>query len=413
MPSPSPTPPARPLSSTPSTRPAPASPPNELTPHELLVGLGVHLSPSHALLLLASLAAERPILLMGLPGQAKTQLVRALGDALAKDRTRVLNAALTSFDDVRGFIRPSSLDLGHPEIIPGPWSPYRDELLFVDELSRAPSHQQSRWLQLLHERLIDGQPTSLRWVLAAMNPPSVDGTFPLGLATADRFLAVLTLEDFGELDPTLRLRITMGELTTDAPDLRAEATRQLPEYLGKIRAEHTHIQSDALTRLALGRVVDAALEAFRATPGAPFSPQGRRAVLLFTLITWALAALRVHHEDRALERLGELLDPLLVAGLIDLGRACACDEAALDLAHDEAYRAADRVFETFVHQGGREALVDDALERNDAAAITRLALTELERPTLDVRRASRVLEAWWSASLPATLATPTSTEVTA
>lgn len=380
-------------------------PPLPLNAHELLVGLGVHLSPSHAPLLLASLAAERPILLMGLPGQAKTQLVRALGDAIAPGRTRVLNAALTSFDDVRGFIRPSSLDLGHPEIIPGPWSPYRDELLFVDELSRAPSHQQSRWLQLLHERLVDGQPTSLRWVLAAMNPPTVDGTFPLGLATADRFLAILTLEDFAELDPTLRLRITMGELTSGSSELRARATHTLPDYLARVRAEHHQLQSDTVTRLSLGRLVDATLEAFRATPNTPFAPQGRRAVLLHTLMTWVLSALRVEDGDRATERFVDLLDTLILAGLVDLGRACACDEAALSLAHDEAYRAAERACSALVDRGGREALIDEAIRRGDPLTLARLGLGELERPTVDPTCATRLLSAWWSSSLPQPLLT--------
>ena len=392
-------------------RPSQPSPiePGLLAPHDLLAGLGIHLDPTHALILLATLAAERPILLMGLPGQAKTQLVRALGEVLAPNRTRVLNAALTSFDDVRGFIRPQSLDLGHPEIIPGPWSPYRDELLFVDELSRAPSHQQSRWLQLLHERLVDGQPTTLRWVLAAMNPPSVDGTFPLGLATVDRFLAVISLEDFGELDPTLRLRITMGDLINDRPELRDQARLQLPAFLVQVRAEHERLASDALTRLTLGRVVDAALEAFRRTPNAPFSPQGRRAVALFDLMSWVLAALRVQHGEGALARLDDLLDPLLLAGLIDLGRACAADEAALVLAHDEAYRAADRALSAFARRGDRAAMVDQVIASGDLTHLARLARGELERSTVDTLCATRLIEAWWSSTLPQTLRADTAT----
>ena len=382
----------------------PTSIPPHIKAHDLLVGLGVHLAPSTSLLLLAGLAAERPLLLMGLPGQAKTQLARAIGEVLAPGRTRVLNAALTSFDDVRGFIRPSSLDKGVPEIIPGPWSPYRDELLFVDELSRAPSHQQSRWLQLLHERLVDGQPTDLRWVLAAMNPPSVDGTFPLGLATADRFLAVLSLEDFGELDPTDRLRITMGDVGRDGVLSRAEATVLLPGWLAAVRGEADKVRHEPLTRLLLGQVVDAALTAFRASPGAPFSPQGRRAVLLFDLLSWALAALRVEVGGNAMDTLGDMLDELLVSGLVEVGRACACDETALLRAHDEAWKAAIRAWEAFGQDGGRDAMVDQTLDRGDRATVARLARSELERSTLDADRATRLIVAWWGAPMPMALA---------
>jgi MoxR-like ATPase len=358
-------------------------------PEALLASLGVHMSPTHSLLLLATLAAERPVLLVGDPGQAKTSLVRALGAALAPGRTRILNAALTSFDDVRGFIRPSSLEAGQPEIIPGPWSPYRDHLLFVDELSRAPTHQQSRWLQLLHERLVDGQPTDLRWVLAAMNPPSVDGTFPLGLATADRFLAIIALEDFGDLDPAVRLRITLSDL---GPSLAPDA---LPRWLEAVRRRHDAHRKNPLLRLSLAKVANAMVDGFRASDP-PFRPQGRRAVALFDLLAWVLAALEVERgPEEGLLALGDHLDAILVAGLVELGQVCDCDPNKLRIARDAAWKAASRAFDDLTAGTNREALAMAALVENSAEEVLeRLVQAEFKRPSLKPELLTRLVTTW-------------------
>ncbi len=308
---------------------------------------------------------------------------------------------MTSFDDVRGFIKPSSLEAGRPEIVPGPWSPYRDELLFVDELSRAPAHQQSRWLQLLHERLVDGQPTSIRWVLAAMNPPSIDGTFPLGLATVDRFMAVLALDDFADLDPDIRLRITLGQLqspVTLAPDTLVNWMLEVHFY-----AEWSGL--DPLVRLALARIANAAIDGFRRGPDAPFLPQGRRAVLLYDLLRWLLAALSVEvGPEQAFEALGDYLDAALAAGLVNLGRAADCDEAALRRAQDQARREAMRVYDEHDGRGDRPLTVEALLAQpKPSEALTRLASDELLRPSLEIEQVHGLARAWWLAQLPPAL----------
>jgi hypothetical protein len=364
-----------------------------------LADLGVLLEPPLPLFLLAGLAAERPVLLMGVPGQAKTQLALALGRALAGGRTRVLNAALTAFDDVRGFIRPASLDAGRVEIVPGPWSPYDDLLLFVDELSRAPHHEQNRWLQLLHERLVDGQPTSLRWVLSAMNPPGDGGAHPLQLATADRFLAILRFTPFERLPPAARLRIAAGNLAS--PDHAAHA--RLAAHVEAIAARAAALRESPHLVLRLAQVSLAAIDAF-GIDGQPFVPQGRRAALLTELSLHVLAALALETPEAELSRaFSSHLDAIVLAGLSSLAEATGAPPDLRRAAHDRAVGQAGRALSL-------PALAPDLAEvptplpparpPDEVAAHRRRLVSEMARTdVIPAERTASVLELWSAIAL--------------
>jgi hypothetical protein len=320
-------------------------------------------------------------------------LARALGEALAPGRTRVLNAALTSFDDIRGFIRPGSLESGRVEIVPGPWSPYKDHFLFVDELSRAPTLQQGRWLQLLHERLVDGQPTDVRWVVAAMNPPTVDGTFPLGLATADRFMAVLALHEFRDFAPATRLAIATGRTR---PDVGADAGAALRGLISAVAAAAETIRADRSLHEALALTALAALDGFGDTPEAPFRPQGRRAFLMTEYFVYILAALQVERgvaaATEAFQRhLGQLVDDALghVALTIDLSND------RLRPALTNANRLAARTFARHVPRAGEtrdERPADAATMR---ASARKALADEVEHPTLPPAMFAEIAMAAW------------------
>jgi len=138
---------------------------------------------------LATFLARGHALIEGVPGTAKTLLVRAIANALAVRISRIqftpdlMPADVTGVslyrDPVRGF-----------EFQPGP---VFTDLLLADEINRAPAKTQAALLEAMAERQVTADGTSrpldaLFTVLATQNPVEHEGTFPLPEAQLDRFL---------------------------------------------------------------------------------------------------------------------------------------------------------------------------------------------------------------------------------
>ena len=170
--------------------------------------------------ILAALADEKPLLLIGGHGTAKSELLNRIAAALKLEH-RHYNASLISFDDLIGYPVPNS-DRTQLEYLHTPGDIWSAESAFLDEISRCKPEHQNRLFSIIHERRIQGLPlTSLRYRWSAMNPaPALDdgneyddeqalytGSLPLDAALADRFpyvVQVPTLEQFSVED---RLRI--------------------------------------------------------------------------------------------------------------------------------------------------------------------------------------------------------------
>jgi hypothetical protein len=92
--------------------------------------------------------------------------------------------------------------------------------VLVDEISRANPQMQSKWLEVIRERRIMGQPLpDLQQVLAAMNPPSYLGAFPLDEALAGRFTVVATVPEVGGMSAEDRRSVVLNRTEQDAPGL--------------------------------------------------------------------------------------------------------------------------------------------------------------------------------------------------
>ena len=144
--------------------------------------------------LVVALLVRGHVLLEGVPGVAKTLLVRALASSLALDTKRVQFTPDLMPGDVTGSL---VYDARSAEFSFRP-GPVFTNLLLADEINRTPPKTQASLLEAMEERQvsIDGLPRPLPdpfIVAATQNPVEYEGTYPLPEAQLDRFLLKLTV----------------------------------------------------------------------------------------------------------------------------------------------------------------------------------------------------------------------------
>jgi len=177
--------------------------------------------------LLAALASEEPILLIGLHGSAKSFLLERLAKALNLD-FRFYNASLINYDDLVGIPMPdeSRKSLTYISTASSIWGA---EVVFFDEINRTRPELQNKLFPIIHERRVQGvELPKLRFRWAAMNPPpavevtddSLDtylGTEPLDPALADRFPFIVLVPSWQDLTRDQRKRIFRGQYSGGQP----------------------------------------------------------------------------------------------------------------------------------------------------------------------------------------------------
>ena len=149
--------------------------------------------------------ARGHLLIEGVPGTAKTLLVRTLASALGLTFTRIQFTPDLMPSDVTGIAMLRDASRGF-EFQPGP---VFTDLLLGDEINRAPAKTQSALLEAMAERQVttDGvtRPlSSLFTVFATQNPVEHEGTYPLPEAQLDRFL-LKTIMGYPSRDAELQM----------------------------------------------------------------------------------------------------------------------------------------------------------------------------------------------------------------
>lgn len=156
------------------------------------------------------------ILIEGVPGVAKTLLVRTLAKVLGTDFSRIQFTPDLMPSDITGT-NVFNLQEGSFHLVKGP---VFTSFLLADEINRAPAKTQSALLQAMQERLvtIDGVthrlPDSFT-VFATQNPIEYEGTYPLPEAQKDRFLLRV---EMGYPDADSELQLAMQSLGTGTPE---------------------------------------------------------------------------------------------------------------------------------------------------------------------------------------------------
>jgi MoxR-like ATPase len=178
------------------------------------------------LLLLASLFARGHCLLVGVPGLAKTLLVRALSEVLNLSFKRIqFTPDLMPGDIIGSEILQEREGRLESEYKPGP---VFANLILADEINRTPPKTQAALLEAMqeHKVTVGGQSRALPdpfLVVATQNPIEQEGTYPLPEAQLDRFMFSLYL-NYPAKDEEMEIvkRTTLRELPTLKPSVSAE-----------------------------------------------------------------------------------------------------------------------------------------------------------------------------------------------
>jgi MoxR-like ATPase len=190
---------------------------------DLFKRLGLHGLEGIAPVLVAALATEEPLLLIGPHGTAKSLLLTRVAEALGLE-FRHYNASLLSFDDLVGFPLPGKD--GRLDYVTTPATVWGAGAVIFDEISRCRPEVQNKLFPIIHERKVQGLTIeTLRYRWAAMNPPSTEdddngylGSEPLDAALADRFAFVIEMPPWSGLSEAEQLAIIRAEAAPLTPD---------------------------------------------------------------------------------------------------------------------------------------------------------------------------------------------------
>ncbi|NOY75886.1 MAG: AAA domain-containing protein [Kiritimatiellaeota bacterium] len=162
-------------------------------------------------------------LLEGVPGIAKTLLVRTLGKVMGCDTRRIQFTPDLMPSDILGT-NVFNLKTHEFTLFKGP---VFTTFLLADEINRAPAKTQSALLQAMQERLVSIDNKTHRLaddftVFATQNPIEYEGTYPLPEAQKDRFLLKISM-DYPEEEEELSLAEKMISGETPEKILESDA----------------------------------------------------------------------------------------------------------------------------------------------------------------------------------------------
>jgi MoxR-like ATPase len=201
--------------------------------------------------LLIAMFARGHCLLVGVPGLAKTLMIRTLSDALSLEFSRIqftpdlMPADITGTEVIQEDKRSGTREF---KFLKGP---IFANVLLADEINRTPPKTQSALLEAMQEYQITAGGTRHRldepfFVLATQNPIEHEGTYPLPEAQLDRFMFHVLVDYPSEEEEFQIVRQT----TTDV-EARITPTLSGPQILALQRIVRRVPAADHVIRYAL------------------------------------------------------------------------------------------------------------------------------------------------------------------
>ena len=188
-------------------------------------------------LALVTILARSHALIEGVPGVAKTLLVRTIGRIMGREFGRIQFTPDLMPSDITG----TNVFNFHKNEFNLQKGPIFTTFLLGDEINRAPAKTQAALLQSMQERVvtIDGKDYELPYdftVFATQNPVEYEGTYPLPEAQKDRFLLKICM-DYPDRDNERELAVKMLSGLSPENILESDEVKQLFS-LDKLRASH-------------------------------------------------------------------------------------------------------------------------------------------------------------------------------
>ena len=214
--------------------------------------------------ILAAIFTRGHVLLVGVPGLAKTLMVSSIAQILDVGFKRIQFTPDLMPSDITGTNVLEEPEAGRRafRFVPGP---IFSNILLADEINRTPPKTQAALLQAMQEREVTVGQETLHlpdpfFVIATQNPIEQEGTYPLPEAQLDRFMFDIrvgypSLEE----EEKILLATTKGESARAEEDALGEGDREPPEarHLGPDLGLRDQVRRPARPRDPPGRPADA------------------------------------------------------------------------------------------------------------------------------------------------------------
>ena len=201
--------------------------------------------------LLTALFAGGHCLLVGVPGLAKTLLVRTLAETLSLEFSRIQFTPDLMPSDITGTeVFQQSAETGERSFrfLPGP---VFANVVLADEINRTPPKTQAALLEAMQERQVTAGGHRHRlpqpfFVLATQNPIEQEGTYPLPEAQLDRFMFEVRVDYPDEEEELAIVKQTTSDFSPRVtPTLDAAQIHQFTQLVRRVPI------ADHLARYAL------------------------------------------------------------------------------------------------------------------------------------------------------------------
>ena len=204
---------------------------------------------------LVTLFSQGHCLIIGVPGLAKTLIVRSLGAALALETKRIQFTPDLMPSDITGTDILEEDPVTRKRLFRFNRGPIFTNMLLADEINRTPPKTQAALLEAMQERRVTTAGTTFDlpqpfMVLATQNPIEQEGTYPLPEAQLDRFMFAINI-GYPSIDDEQRILVetTRDTAANIQPVLSATAILQSQHLVRQVPvSEHVALYATNLIR---------------------------------------------------------------------------------------------------------------------------------------------------------------------